>query len=188
MKMTTAITTAALAIASLAGCQDHSTPRPEPLPVDWFTVNAAQYNYGDLTTIHAITYPTVARWRGWTEEEIEAWRPFIVDDIIAKESGGCYNIRGGVRLANGGIGCAVARQGSGQDAGLGQVVLRFNPWLCEQEGYCSPDDITLTAWDSMNALLALIERSGVSPWNYNDFARSYHPTLRNAPSQRPNQD
>lgn len=181
--------TATVTIPLLSGCEPHTETRPEPEPTAWFQVNTAPYSYDSYEPVHQ-AFTTVATWRGWTPEEIEAWRPFIVDDLIRNESHGCYNVRaGGAVFASwDGAGCVLARNGRHQDAGFGQVVLRYNDWLCPQEGYCSPDEITVTAWDSMNAALAVIEHSGVGPWQYNAHALRVHPTLKYAPAERPNQN
>jgi hypothetical protein len=171
-------------VVALAGCDVAPSVR-EPSPVDWYTVNAQPYSYGDLGPVE-VAYRTVARHRGWSEATIEAWLPFIVHDVVKGESGGCYNVRRGVRLANGGQGCAIARQGRGSDSGFGQLIsLHYRSpsgALCRDEELCSADAITATAWDSMTALLWLVERSGRHGWCYNARARSYHPGCSTAPT------
>ena len=45
-------------------------------------------------------------------------------------------------------------------------------WMCVQEKLCSADDIIATPWNSMTALVALIEKDGFRPWCYTDALRA----------------
>lgn len=170
-------------VGLLSACETEE--RPEPDPADFFLVNTQPYSYQDLGPVN-IAYEVVARYRGWSEATIGAWRDFLVNDVIAKESGGCYNVRGGVQFADGGAGCAIARQGRRQDSGFGQLVAVHyqypNGWLCQQEGLCSADALTENAWNSMSGLLALVERGGKQGWCYDARARNYHRGCATAPS------
>lgn len=119
-------------------------------------------------------FRAVAADRGWASEDIESWVPFITD-VMANESGFCWNVKGGAKMAN--VGCEIRKQGRGSDSGFGQLIsLHYKPgrWLCEQEGLCSSAAIIDNPYDSMTALVALVERSGGQPWCYNAKARRYH--------------
>lgn len=147
---------------------------PSPTAVE--KVNSMSYSYG-VAAPALEAYRLVAEDRGWSANAIAAWEPFV-NDIIVKESGYCPNLRRGARLANGGVGCAISRQGTGSDSGFGQVIgMHYRPpkgWLCAQEGLCSSDQIIGTPWASMTALVAMVERNGRQPWCYNAHARRYH--------------
>ena len=125
-------------------------------------------------------FRAVTKDRGWSEADTERWVPFITD-VMAGESGFCPNVRRGARMS--GVGCELAvkrgkvQQGKGSDSGFGQLIrLHYKPgaWLCVQEGLCSAEAIIATPYDSMTALVALVERSGGQPWCYNAWARRYH--------------
>lgn len=132
---------------------------------DFIAVNTETYNFADPVPAQ-FAFATVAHWRGWSDADVAGWTPFVTT-IMGRESGFCPNVRRGVRFADGGRGCAIARQGRFTDSGFGQVLMSVNGrWLCAQEGLCTPDDVIATPWNSMTALVALIERSGASPWCY----------------------
>lgn len=145
---------------------------------DMLRVNNRTYNWGDPDPAMA-TFRTVARYRGWSQQQIQSWE-IAVRDIMKGESGFCPNMLGGARLANT-EGCIIGRQGRRSDAGFGQVISihykHTTPgtgWLCKQEGLCSKWQIIGSPWNSMTALLALIERSGTQGWCYSRSARKHH--------------
>lgn len=118
----------------------------------------------------------VAAYRGHDEAWIKAWTPFV-NDILLLESGYCWNVKRGVVMANGGKNCAIKKQGKHSDSGFGQLIrLHYKPgaWLCTQEGLCSSDAIVANPWNSMTAVVALVERSGSQPWCFSAWARRYH--------------
>jgi hypothetical protein len=138
-------------------------------------INGATYSYNDAgPAVEA--FRAVTAHRGWSTNATAAWEPFVTS-VIRKESGFCYNLRRGARLASG-PGCVISRQGTGSDSGFGQVIsmhYRYpSGWLCQQEGLCSAEQITATPWDSMVAMVALVERSGRQPWCFSAWARRYH--------------
>jgi hypothetical protein len=66
-------------------------------------------------------------------------------------------------------GCVLARQGWGSDSGFGQVIyVNYSPSapLCTIDHLCSSQAIVGTPWNSMVALVALVERNGAHPWCY----------------------
>jgi hypothetical protein len=150
------------------------TACPDPAPPEahyWYDLTAARQTYRAVTCA-----------RGWTPDRTAAWEQFVVDDVIQGESGGCWNIRRGGRIAMGEPGCPIIRQGRHSDTGYGQVIAlhyRANGnhgsgWLCAQEGLCSADDIIATPSASMTALVALVERSGKQPWCFSARVRRLH--------------
>lgn len=165
---------------------------------------------GDPVTFNAgdpapalVLYHDRAELRGWTAEEIADWEPFSID-VWGGESMFCPNVRGGAQFLGDGAGCIIARQGYGSDSGIGQVLMGypnrrgwlppFNggswdahehaSWLCPQEGLCVPDDVISSPERSMDAYLALIERSGKAPWCYRPDLHTWG--CKNAPSVLPN--
>jgi len=113
-------------------------------------------------------FRTVARERGWTQQSIDAWLPFV-EAVMKRESGWCPNLRRGARIREAGVSCEVTRQGRGSDSGFFQVIsIHYKPgkWLCNQEGICSANAIVTDPWASMVAGVALIERAGKQPWCY----------------------
>lgn len=180
-----ALVVSVLSVLSLSACEFARGERREPDPMAFFIVNTLPYAYSNIEPARE-AYRIVAAERGWSEADIAAWETFIVDDVIARESGGCYNVRGGARMAESGVSCKIRRQGRGSDSGFGQVTgIHWRGWLCEQEQLCSHADITLNAWNSMSALLALVERNGRHDWCWNDWARSFHPECKRAPRTPP---
>lgn len=151
-------------------------------------VNALQYGYGVLEPVDT-AIRMIAADCGWTQQSIDEWVPFLVYDVIAKESGGCWNVRRGVRFANGGANCEIARQGRGSDSGFGQLIsIHYRPgkgWLCLEDGLCSADDIIASPYTSGQAIVRLVGRSGKSGWCYSPRAIKYHPGCRTAPKSLP---
>jgi hypothetical protein len=143
-------------------------------------VNTMTYNYNDSAPALE-AFRIVTAHRGWTNEEIASWE-VAVTDIMRGESGFCPNLLRGARLAKAN-GCVLSRQGRHSDAGFGQLIgIHYKlssknsgaGWLCRQEGLCSKWDIIATPWNSMTALVAMVERSGVQPWCFNAKARRFH--------------
>lgn len=124
-------------------------------------------------------FVAVAGCRGWTTAQIDSWRTAI-SDIMHFESHYCPNVLGGAVIGQK-AGCILKRQGTRSDAGFGQLISihyrHTTPgtgWLCDQEGLCSKWDIIASPWNSMTALVALVERSGTAGWCYNRSARKLH--------------
>lgn len=174
-------------------------------------VNALQYSYGILEPVDA-AFRMVADDCGWTQDSIDKWTPFLVYDVIARESGGCWNLRRGAKLANGGLNCEIAMkqkkdgtwvllQGPYSDSGFGQLIsihYKTNPknpasgWLCLEDGLCSADDIIASPYTSMQALVRLVggsvsgkPGSGKQGWCYNATAIRWHPGCKTAPKGVP---
>ena len=115
--------------------------------------------------------------RGWTVAETDSWQT-AVKDIMRGESHFCPNLLRGARPDNNCyVGSKRHPQGRHEDAGFGQLIrLHYKPgaWLCREEGLCSKWAVIASPANSMTALLALIERSGVQGWCYNARARRIH--------------
>ena len=171
------------------------TPKVEPVKLNAqqvrylsiLHVNNLTYNYGDPKPAME-AFRIVAGQRGWTAKEIKSWE-IAIANIMMGESGFCPNVIGGARMASA-KGCVISRQGKRSDAGFGQLISlnykisRTNPgagWLCKQERLCSKWDIIASPWNSMTALVALIEKAGTQPWCYNSWARKYHRIACNNP-------
>jgi len=165
---------------------------------DVSTVNSLPYSFADSdTAIQA--FVIVARHRGWEDSSIQRWIPFATA-IMNRESGDCPLVRRGVRFANNGLNCEIAKQGPHSDSGIGQIIAGYPfkgswvrpvngggwslyenaAWLCPQENLCSPDEIIATPWTSFTAFVASLERSGKQPWCYTAKLRRTG-TCRNAP-------
>lgn len=164
---------------------DGSVTPPTACDVEKGRINALTYTY-TVSGPAMEAYAAVARCRGWSQAQIDSWR-IALSDIMRFESGYCYNVLGGARMASG-SGCGISRQGSRGDAGFGQLIsLHYRHtsagtgWLCSQEGLCSKWDIVATPWNSMSALLALVERSSTQGWCYSSSARRLHRTTCNNP-------
>ena len=155
------------------------TLNPEQIRyLDMIQVNRRKYSWG-VPGPAMETFRTVAKYRGWSAAQIQSWETAVYD-IMKGESGFCPNTLGGARLANN-DGCIIARQGRRSDAGFGQVIsIHYRitypgtGWLCRQEHICNKWDIVNSPWNSMTALLALIERSGTYGWCYSRRARAHH--------------
>ena len=181
-----------IALLSGASCDDlpvapyvpTETAEVEQSPQD--KVNSLPYEFMNAgPALEAFLIVTKAR--GWPEGDPEKWIPFV-NDVMAKESGYCWNLRRGAKPN--GDGCN-GKQGVHSDSGFGQVLMGYPnrkawrhggtswknnehaAWLCGQEGLCRPEDVVASPWNSMVALVALIERSGGGAWCY-AAARGYH--------------
>lgn len=159
----------------------HAEVRLTPQQVRYLSI----LHVNNIVYIHGTGAPAmeafriVATQRGWTPQEIKSWE-IAIANIMMGESGFCPNVLGGATIAKP-VGCVIKKQGRYSDAGFGQLIgihyRHTRPgtgWLCDQERLCSKWDIIASPWNSMTALLALIERSGTRGWCYNSWARSYH--------------
>lgn len=151
---------------------------PAPLrPDSREEVNAIDYGYLDIEPAMQ-AYRLVAADMGSSPEKIEAWAPFVYD-IIAKESGGCWNVKGGQIPEPGS--CTEFQRNprrTGSDSGFGQVTRVWyrgaNAPLCRDLGICSQADVVASPYASMQSLVHVLKHSGKKPWCYNAFARRYH--------------
>lgn len=124
------------------------------LPYEWMNLDPA------VDAFHLVT-----AFRGWPLEDIAAWTPFV-REVMARESGGCWNVLRGA-IVSIWEGCVLSRQGRYTDSGFGQVLMSVHKsWLCPQEGLCSPAAVVASPWTSMTAFVALIERAGRQGWCY----------------------
>lgn len=131
-------------------------------------------------------FRVVATAHGWTPEAIERWAPFVYD-VMIKESGFCWNVLRGPVLKDA-LGCTLTKQGFGDDAGFGQVT--YDGWgprgaACLDYGLCSKWEVIASPWNSMTAMLALMEDSGRFPWCWDAGARAYHNCALLGASERP---
>jgi len=127
------------------------------------------------------TYAAVACARGWEPARILAWWEFV-EDVVMKESMGCFNLRRDPVFRSGtgwGDSCvdSLVRNRNNEDSGYGQVTR--SGWgprgvVCRTTGLCSPEQIIASPFNSMTALVALVERSGSFPWCWNARARRFH--------------
>ena len=154
------------------------TPAP-PLPDAVTLCNSLTYGVG-LAEPALQCFRAVAGYRGWTERQIDSWM-IAAKDIMKGESGFCPNVLGGARWTGY---CEIIRQGRKSDAGFGQLIsIHYRPgrWLCKEEGLCSKWDIIASPFNSMTAMVAMIEKSGVQPWCFANWARRYHRAACNNP-------
>jgi hypothetical protein len=185
---TTTTTTTVVPTTTTAPVVTTTTLSPAQIKyLEVLKVNSMVYNHDDPVPAMA-AYRIVARHRGWTPSQIKSWETAIAN-IMMGESGFCPNVLRGAVLANP-KGCVLKRQGRYSDAGFGQLIgihyrlSKKNPgagWLCREEGLCSKWQIINSPYQSMTALLALIERSGTKGWCYNRAARRYHRIACNNP-------
>lgn len=150
-------------------------------------VNSLQYNWGDPKPAME-AFRLTALNEDWTPEQIKSWE-IAIANIMMGESGFCPNVLRGAVMGNP-QGCVLKRQGKHSDAGFGQLIsIHYklnskNPaagFLCREENLCSKWQIVASPYNSMLALVKLIERSGTRPWCYNSFARKYHRIACNNP-------
>ena len=171
------ILAALLALLALVVPADATQPAvrldpPDPPPTIEATVNALPYS-ADAAAPAMLAFALVAHGQGMTLAWIDSWQ-VAVDDIMRYESQFCWNVRGGARFAGNGAGCAIARQGTGSDAGFGQVTSVLRGDTCEMVNVCSTAETVATPFASMSALVAVLRRYSVAPWCYSAWARSYH--------------
>lgn len=146
-------------------------------------VNSLAYEFMNLEPARANFRAVASHCMGWTPDQVARWEAFIVDDVIAKESGGCWNVfRKG--LWNG-HGCDFRYpNGSGSDAGFFQLIgVWHGPsgYLCVNFGTCGKHAVTASPFTSMISGLRAIEHDGARPWCFSDWARSYHPKCATVP-------
>lgn len=138
-------------------------------------------------TIGRIAYRVGAACKGWPQDVIERWEPFVADDVWAGESGWCWNLLGGGHIGTD-LGCVMARVGTGEDAGIGQVTSSWwgrNGRVCIDLGYCSRDAVIASPYDSVMAALHVVQVGGDQGYCYDDRSRRYHPTCSQFPSRWP---
>lgn len=168
---------AIVAVSSLSACIPQvSIPTVAPASTGSFDpisyVNELPYSYRQMEPVMA-AFSVVANDRGWSQDEIRSWY-LAVWDIALKEAQGCWNVRYGAKFAHhDGRGCVLRRSGRGA-AGFGQITSVIMHVPCERAGICTGDQVVASPWNSMSALIALIEDQGVRPWCYSRFARSFH--------------
>ena len=154
-----------------------SPPAVETMPTE--------YHYADPGPAMQ-AWRVVTAERGWTPENVAKWTPFV-QAVMLGESAYCPALRRGAVVDGD---CNIIKQGPHSDSGFGQVLMGYPKkngwrwggtswslnehasWLCGQEGLCTPDDVVASPHASMTAFVALIERSGKSPWCYGKHARS----------------
>lgn len=168
-----------------------SPPTTEPERIATFdcgaAVNAISYEWMNLEPARA-AYRITAGCMGWPADITHAWEAFIVDDVIRHESGGCPNLRGGARVIiwrN----CIVDPQGTREDSGFGQLI---GVWwrgpgtpVCDRLALCTSNDVIVSAWNSMRALLVAVEHDGSRPWCYDAAARRLHDACAWTPRRWP---
>jgi hypothetical protein len=118
-----------------------------------------------------ICWRAVTAERGWTQAEIDAWQPFVIDEfsgVLQGESVHCWNLRFGDRV-NAGEPCTQARLlHRGEDAGFGAATLSWygrNATLCKNHGVCSAEQIVAEPYTSMlYSVVLLVEYDGRGPW------------------------
>lgn len=195
LKKTRTIGVGLIAIALLSGASCSDLPSPPFVPSKTIDaeltpqekVNSLNYTWGDAVPAQE-AFLIVTKARGWPDGDPEKWLPFVTD-VMIKESGFCWNLRRGARVTTY-EGCQ-GTQGKHSDSGFVQVLMGYPnrrtwkfggtswknnehaSWLCGQEGLCRPEDVVASPWNSMVALVALIERSGGGAWCYKK-ARGYH--------------
>lgn len=169
-------------------CDPAPAPAP-PVPVEHADpvayVNGLVYGWQDMGPAMD-AYRVVAAVRGWSPADVEAWAPFVFD-VIVKESGGCWNLKGGQVPT---VGDCFTFQTNPRhprtDSGFGQVTPVLDRGarapLCKGAGLCSQADVIASPWSSMVALVDTIAGSpeagvrgaGSFPWCWNAKARRYH--------------
>ena len=140
-------------------------------------VNALDYGYLDIEPAMQ-AYRLVAADMGETDEQIEAWAPFVYD-VIAKESGGCWNLK---RRQIPVVGECLTFQSNprrtGSDSGFGQVTAVWYKGprapLCKGLGLCSQAAVLESPYTSMQSLVFVLQHSGKQPWCFNAWARKFH--------------
>lgn len=154
---------------SAASCEQYQDVAPYALatqdespPSTTDQVNNLPYSINDPGPAMQ-AFRIVAADRGWTQDNIEAWAPFV-QATMKTESQFCPSVIYGQHADSD---CDVRGRPKGSAAGFGQVLMRVHgKWMCGQEGLCDRWAVVATPYDSMTALVALIERSGAGPWCY----------------------
>lgn len=174
MNLKKAIAAVAIVVTSLTAC----TPQEIALLTQQTStqtisikqkINSAVYTLDNPTPARA-AYRAVAKARHWTDASIRNWEPFIMA-VVQRESHYCPNVkRGAIATTKGAVGgCVLKVQGTHSDSGFGQVIgINYTSTapLCVIDRLCSSQAIIGTPWNSMTALVALVERNGRHPWCY----------------------
>lgn len=153
-----------------------TTVPPDPCDVAQWTVNALPYEWLNLGPVHTAYRLVAMNCLGWDQATTDKWEAFIVDDVIRKESGGCWNLlRKGVVHPY--LGCVTHYpNGAASDAGFFQIVgSNYAPgtWLCAEHGFCDAQSIIGAPFPSMLAGLLFVMYDGSHPWCY-DGPDYYH--------------
>lgn len=147
-------------------------PKPKPKHTVAYIVNRLPYNHSDMVPVMK-AFHLVAASRHWTKAQIASW-DIAVHDIALKEAGACWNVRYGAKFLHwDGRGCILKHQGRGS-SGFGQLTKVALGGPCRRVGICTELAVVASPYNSMAALVALIEESGVRPWCYNGYARRFH--------------
>lgn len=159
---------------------------PEPVIDCREYLNALPWEWRN-PAVGLLAYDVGAACRGWPQDVIDKWRPFVHGDVWAGESGWCWNLLGGGQISTD-LGCVMGRVGTGEDAGIGQVTASWwgrNGLVCKVHGYCSRDSVIASPYDSVMVALAVIELGGDQAYCYDDRSRRYHPTCAQFPGRWP---
>lgn len=167
-------------VATVSGVPERLSPvqvtdtLPPPVLTPEAMVNWLPYDYveGKETALQA--FRITAKALGWDSARIEAWIPFA-DDVMAKESGYCWNLLRGATVSS--VGCVLKQQGTNDDAGIAQLTSvwhgRSGP-ICVQFGFCGRHGIIASPWTSFQSFVRLLEIEGSGPWCWSTWARSFH--------------
>lgn len=136
-------------------------------------VNLLPYD-ANVSTSALAAFDAVASEQGMTDQWIQSWH-VAVDNIMAKESRYCWNVRFAATYASAtGAGCVLASPGRGDAAGFGQITNVLRPITCELVAICSLAATIASPHASMAALVAVMRSQGVAPWCYDSVARRLH--------------
>jgi hypothetical protein len=153
-----------------------ATPTLPPPPSPRQIVNEMTYTAGEPGPAME-AFRIVALETGWSADKAAAWAPFM-DDVFRGESLFCPNVLNGAQhVLPVQPGCNLAKQGTKEDAGFGQLTrAHYGPgkWLCTDHGICDKWTIISEPWISMQVVVWLVDRSGSFPWCWNEWARGYH--------------
>lgn len=147
-------------------------------------VNSLPYSFGvmdsPMIAFNAVAQDMINKGEltKWTSSDVDLWNPFAFD-VISKESGGCWNIKGGTLFNAVGDDCfSPSRVGKKSDSGFGQLISLWYKYpkgiLCKLHGVCSQSWIISSPYSSMKAFIWALEYDGSHPWCYNKSALRYH--------------
>lgn len=149
-----------------------TTLKPVVRPSAKVLVNSLKYSHLSMGPVMQ-AFHLVAYSRHWTKAQVASW-DVAVHDITLKEAGACWNVRYGAKFKYfDGRGCILKYGGRGS-SGFGQLTKVALGGPCRRVGICTELAVVASPYNSMAALVALIEESGVSPWCYNNYARRFH--------------
>lgn len=145
-------------------------------PFDCATyVNGLDYGWHDMGPAME-AYRVGALCRGWPQESIDRFAPFAYD-VIVKESGGCWNTKGGDLYVEGTCD-QYTRHGTAEDSGFGQATYSlYGPTgvTCKVLGLCSQAAIIASPWASiLGSVIVPLEDSGRFGWCDYEGAPDYH--------------